>query len=107
MPEHSIRARAGGARHTVKVTAEGIYDMSGVDPRPICSVPTKRPVGMRRLPFVRPRHARTILVGVDPRYRAAMARQGFKWAENHQAAEAGLINDSTADALQKTQLVSC
>ena len=47
----------------------------------------------------------TILVGVDPRYRAALMRQGFKWAENRAAAEAGLIDDSVAEALQQTQLV--
>ena len=46
---------------------------------------------------------RTILAGVDPRYRAAMARQGFKWAANRADAEAGLIDDSPAEALQKTQ----
>src|SRR5262245_30883531 len=95
--------------HTVKV-AEGIYDMSGVDPETYLFGINKAAGGYAEgFHSYDPDAHPTILVGVDPRYRAAMARQGFKWAENRAAAEAGLIDDSVADALQKTQFapVSC
>ena len=82
--------------HTVKV-GEGIYDMSGVDPETYLFGTNKAAGGYAdNFHEYDPDTHRTILVGVDPRYRAAMARQGFKWAENRQAAEDGLIDDSTA-----------
>jgi LVIVD repeat len=91
--------------NTIRV-AEGIYDMSGVDPDTYLFGANKAAGGYGEdFHSYDPDAHRTILVGVDPRYRAALMRQGFKWAESRAAAEAGLIDDSVAEALQQTQLV--
>ena len=48
----------------------------------------------------------TILVGVDPRYRQALMRLGFKWAADLASAQAGIVDDSPAPALQATAIAA-
>ena len=74
--------------NTVKV-AEGIYDRAGVEPESFL-------FGIRRaaggysegdhFQIQDPEAHRTILVGVDVRYRQAMEKQGFKWAADRASA---------------------
>jgi choice-of-anchor B domain-containing protein len=40
------------------------------------------------------------LLGIDPRYRLAMAKQGFTWAASRENAESGIFDNSTPPALQ-------
>ena len=48
-----------------------------------------------------------ILIATEPaRYRAAMAKQGFKWAADRAAAERGVVDVSPAPALQSAQAAS-
>lgn len=91
--------------HTVKV-AEGIYDMAGVDPETFLFGLRKATGGYSEDDHFQeqdPDANRTILVGVDSRYRHAMAKQGFKWAADRASASAGVVDDSPAAALQATQ----
>jgi choice-of-anchor B domain-containing protein len=93
--------------NTVKVAA-GIYDMSGVEPETFLFGTTKAAGGYTpddRYAWADPDVNLTILVGVDPRYRQPMARQGFKWAADRASAAAGQIDTSVAEALQATQAV--
>jgi choice-of-anchor B domain-containing protein len=94
--------------NTVKVAA-GIYDMSGVAPEGFLFGSVKAAGGYAEADHFGVQNEDgnpTILVGVDPAYRLAVQRQGFKWARDRAAAEAGLIDDSPAPALQATQVVS-
>jgi hypothetical protein len=90
--------------NTIKV-AEGIYDVTGVDPESflfglIHAQGGYEPGGHfeERDPELHP----TILVGVDPRYRQAMIHLGFKWAATIADANRGIVDDSPAAALQAT-----
>lgn len=102
------KAQAG---NTVKAAA-GIYDMTGVDPDTFLFGSIKAAGGYSPDDHFHDQDAdahRTILVGVDPRYRAAMMKQGFTWAADRAAAEKGLVDNSPAPALQAVQsaVTSC
>jgi choice-of-anchor B domain-containing protein len=92
--------------NVTKVTA-GIYDMTGVDPESFLFGTIKAAGGFGEAdhfhasdPLANP----TILLGVDPRYRQPMAKQGFLWASDRVAAEQGRFEDGTGTAaLQSTQ----
>jgi choice-of-anchor B domain-containing protein len=91
--------------NTVKVAA-GIYDMSGVEPETFLFGTIKAAGGYREDDHFAVQDSAanpTILVGVDLRYRQAMARQGFQWAADLASAQAGIIDTSVAEALQSTQ----
>jgi choice-of-anchor B domain-containing protein len=93
--------------NTVKV-ATGIYDLSGVDPESFLFGTIKAAGGFSpddHYAWADPDANPTIIVGVDTRYRAALMRQGFQWAANVAAAQAGLVDTSPAPALQSTQFV--
>jgi choice-of-anchor B domain-containing protein len=93
--------------NTVKVAA-GIYDMSGVEPETFLFGTTKAAGGYTpddHYAWADGDVNLTILVGVDPRYRQPMVRQGFKWAADYASAVAGQIDTSVAEALQATQAV--
>jgi choice-of-anchor B domain-containing protein len=93
--------------HTVKV-AEGIYDMTGVDPERFLFGVGKAAGGYSEEDHFQsqdPDAHPTILIGVDERYRQPMAKQGFKWAADRASAVAGLIGTNQAAALQATQAV--
>jgi len=92
--------------NTVKVAA-GIYDLSGVDPETYLFGVRHAQGGYEpgghfdeQDPDAHP----TILVGVDPRYRQAVMRLGFKWAADLASAQAGIVDDSPAAALQATAI---
>ena len=90
--------------NTVKVAA-GIYDMSGVDPENFLFGPVKAAGGYSEDEHFHdydPELYRTILIGVDRRYRQALAKQGFKWAADRASAERGIVDDSPAPALQSS-----
>jgi choice-of-anchor B domain-containing protein len=96
------QAQAG---NTVKVGA-GIYDMSGVDPESFLFGTNKAAGGYREDDHFHdsdPDANRTILIGVDARYRSAMAKQGFTWAADRASAERGLVDTTPAPALQSVQ----
>jgi choice-of-anchor B domain-containing protein len=91
--------------NTVKV-AEGIYDMTGLDPENFLFGTRKAAGGYSEddhFQLQDPDAHQTILFGVDARYRHAMQKQGFKWAADRAAAELGIIDNSPAAALQATQ----
>src|SRR5687767_7539999 len=99
-----LQAEAG---HTVKV-AEGIYDMSGVDPESFLFGVRKAAGGYSEEDHFQsqdPDAHQTILIGVDERYRQPMAKQGFKWAADRASAVLGRIGTNIAAALQATQAV--
>jgi hypothetical protein len=91
--------------NTVRVAA-GIYDMTGVDPESFLFGTRMARGGYSEddhFSVSEPDANRTILLGVDTRYRAAMAKQGFKWAADRASAERGVVDESLAPALQSTQ----
>lgn len=91
--------------NTVKV-AEGIYDMTGVEPESFLFGTLKAAGGYSEddhFQIQDPDARRTILVGVDVSYRGAMEKQGFKWAADYASAALGIIDNSPAAALQSTQ----
>lgn len=93
--------------NTVKV-AEGIYDMSGVDPETFLFGVKHAQGGYEQgghFDLQDPDAYPTILVGVDARYRQATMRFGFKWAPDLASAQLGLVDDSPAPALQATAIV--
>lgn len=90
--------------NTVRV-AQGIYDMTGVDPESFLFGAIKARGGFSEADEFHEEDADTfqsILIGVDGRYRQAMAKQGFKWAASRANAEQGLVDNSPAPALQAT-----
>ncbi len=95
--------------NSVKVGA-GIYDMSGVDPASFLFGRNKAEGGFAadgHFDASDPRANPTILVGVDPRYMQALAKQGFMWAADRTFAEAGwYVDGSGLTALQSTQLAA-
>lgn len=93
--------------NTVKVAA-GIYDMSGVEPETFLFGVIHAQGGYEpggHFDSQDPSAYPTILVGVDPRYRQAAMRFGFKWAPDLGSALLGLVDDSPAPALQATAVV--
>jgi choice-of-anchor B domain-containing protein len=93
------------AGNTVKV-AEGIYDMTGVDPESFLFGLRKAAGGYDEEDHFQvqdPDAHQTILIGVDERYRQPMEKQGFKWAADRASATAGVIATSPAAALQVVQ----
>ena len=91
--------------NTVKVAA-GIYDMSGVEPDTFLFGTIKAAGGYNaddHYATPAPDSNPTILVGVDARYRQAMAKQGFQWAADLASAQSGLVDTSAAPALQGAQ----
>jgi choice-of-anchor B domain-containing protein len=95
------------AGNTVKV-AEGIYDMTGVAPESFLFGVSKAAGGYSEEDHFQaqdPDAHRTILIGVDERYRQPLEKQGFKWAADLASAQAGIIATSPAAALQSTQAV--
>jgi choice-of-anchor B domain-containing protein len=93
--------------NTVKVAA-GIYDLSGVDPESFLFGATHAKGGYEPGGHFDRQDAQaypTILVGVDPRYRQAMMRHGFRWSPDLASAQMGIVDDSPAPALQATAFV--
>jgi len=94
--------------NTVKVAA-GNYDMSGIEPESYLFGVNHAQGGYepgghfdRQDPDAYP----TILVGVDPRYRQAAMRLGFKWAADLASAQQGIVDDGPAPALQATAIAA-
>src|SRR5262245_2196537 len=91
--------------NTVKVGA-GIFDLSGVDPETFLHGPVHATGGYGDADHYyesRPLAVQSIVVGVDARYRNALAVRGFYWAENKAAAQRNEISFAGGEALQKTQ----
>ena len=88
--------------NTVKVSA-GIYDVANLDPEEFLFGGRKAAGGYSGLTEFEPQdaiHNRTILLGVEPRYRQALAKQGFTWAADRASAESGIFDNSRPPALQ-------
>jgi len=97
-----------GPGNTVKV-AEGIYDVTGIDPERFLFGAVHAQGGYEpgghfeaRDPDLYP----TILVGVDPGYRLQLMHLGFKWSADLESARLGIVDDSPADALQASALAA-
>ncbi len=103
--QYALAVAAPG--NTVKVAA-GIYDMSGVDPESFLFGVVHAQGGYEPGGHFDVQDADaypTILVGVDPRYRQAAMRFGFKWSPDMASAQQGIVDDSPAPALQATAIV--
>lgn len=97
-----------GPGNTIKV-AEGIYDVTGIDPERFLFGTVHAQGGYEpgghfeaRDPDLYP----TILVGVDPAYRLQVMHLGFKWAADLESARLGIVDESPAQALQATALAA-
>ncbi len=97
-----------GPGNTIKV-AEGIYDVTGIDPERFLFGTVHAQGGYEpgghfeaRDPDVYP----TILVGVDPKYRLQLMHLGFKWSADLESARLGIVDDSPAESLQATALAA-
>jgi len=93
--------------NTVKVGA-GIFDLSGVDPETFVHGPVHATGGYGDADHYyesRPLEVQSIVVGVDARYRNALAARGFYWAENKAAAQRNEISFAGGTALQQAQAV--
>jgi choice-of-anchor B domain-containing protein len=91
--------------NTVKVGA-GIFDLSGVDPETFLHGPVHATGGYGDADHYyesRPLAVQSIVVGVDARYRNALAVRGFYWAESAAAAQRNEISFAGGTALQQTQ----
>lgn len=98
--QYALRQAESG--HTVKVAA-GIYDASDLDPNELFFGGKRAAGGYSEASHYETQSRvenRTVLLGVDSRYRQAMMRQGFSWAVDRASAERGLFDDSTPAALQ-------
>ncbi len=109
-PCRSIQYALGIAEpgNTVKVAA-GIYDMSGVEPESFLFGVNHAQGGYEpggHFDHQDPDAYPTILVGVDPRYRQALMRLGFKWAADLASAQQGIVDDSPAAPLQATAVAA-
>src|SRR5688572_22101438 len=94
--------------HTVKVGA-GIFDLSGVAPETFLHGPVHATGGYGDADHYyesRPLAVQSIVVGVDARYRNALAVRGFYWAESADAARRGVFTFAGGAALQETQAVA-
>jgi choice-of-anchor B domain-containing protein len=97
-----------GPGNTLKV-AEGIYDVTGVDPERFLFGTVHAQGGYEpgghfqaRDPELYP----TILVGVIPKYRLQLMHLGFKWSADLESARLGIVDDSPAAALQTTAIAA-
>jgi len=91
--------------NTLKVGA-GIFDLTGVDPETFLHGPVHATGGYGDADHYyesRPLAVRSIVVGVNARYRNALAVRGFYWAESKAAAERNEISLAGGTALQQTQ----
>jgi choice-of-anchor B domain-containing protein len=91
--------------NTVKVAA-GIYDVTGIDPESYLFGTIHAAGGYSPEAHFHaqdPDAYKTILVGVDPKYRQAMGRLGFKWSADMASARSGIVDETPAPALQATQ----
>jgi choice-of-anchor B domain-containing protein len=91
--------------NTVKVAA-GIYDVTGIDPESYLFGTIHAAGGYspaERFHVRDPDVYKTILVGVDPKYRQAMGRLGFKWSADMASARSGIVDETPAPALQAVQ----
>jgi choice-of-anchor B domain-containing protein len=89
--------------NTVKVGA-GIFDLSGIDPETYLHGPVHATGGYDGLDHYfesRPFEVRSIVTGVDARYKRALAVRGFHWAESRAAAVRGVVSFGDGPALQK------
>jgi choice-of-anchor B domain-containing protein len=80
--------------NTVKVGA-GIFDLTGVDPNTFLHGPVHATGGYDATDHFlesRPLRVRSIVTGVDARYRHALAVRGFYWAESAAAAAANVVS---------------
>ena len=80
--------------NTVKVGA-GIFDLTGIDPETYLHGPVHATGGYDELDHYlesRPSQVRSIVTGVDARYRHALAVRGFHWAESAAAARRGVVS---------------
>ena len=80
--------------NTVKV-GSGIFDLSGIDPETFVHGPVHATGGYDELDHFlesRPLQVRSIVTGVDARYKHALAVRGFYWAESAAAAERGVVS---------------
>jgi choice-of-anchor B domain-containing protein len=88
--------------NTVKVGA-GIFDLSGIDPESYLHGPVHATGGYDELDHYlesRPLAVRSVVTGVDARYKHALAVRGFHWAESVAAARHGVVSFGAAPALQ-------
>ena len=91
--------------NTIKVGA-GIFDLTGVDPETFVHGPVHATGGYGEADHYyesRPLEVQSIVVGVDARYRNALAVRGFYWAASMAAAERNEISLAGGAALQETQ----
>jgi choice-of-anchor B domain-containing protein len=91
--------------NTVKVGA-GVFDLSGLDPERFLYGPIRATGGYDDADHYfesRPTTVRSIVVGVDARYRNALAVRGFYWAKSAAAAARGEISLGGGVALQAAQ----
>ena len=94
--------------NTIKV-AEGIYDVTGVNPESFLFGVVHAQGGYEpggHFEDRDPQANATILVGVDPRYRQAMMHLGFQWAATIEDARNGIVDNSPAPALQATAIAA-
>jgi choice-of-anchor B domain-containing protein len=95
------------AGNTVKVAA-GIYDAWDLDPDQLFFGGKRAAGGYAEGSHYQTQDRianRTVLIGVDSRYRQAIMRQGFTWAVDRASAERGLFDDSTPATLQSKAAV--
>jgi choice-of-anchor B domain-containing protein len=79
--------------NTVKVGV-GIFDLAGIDPETFLHGPVHAAGGYDELDDYtesRPLQVRSIVTGVDARYRHTLAVRGFYWAESAAAARRGVV----------------
>lgn len=91
--------------NTLKVGA-GVFDLSGVDPETFLHGPVHATGGYGDADHYyesRPLEVQSIVVGVDAKYRNALAVRGFYWAESKAAAQRNEISFAAGTALQQTQ----
>lgn len=88
--------------NTVRVAA-GIYSVGDLDPEQFLFGGRRAAGGYSAATEFEIQDAaanRTVLLGIDARYRLAMAKQGFTWAASRENAECGIFDNSTPSALQ-------
>lgn len=98
--QYALRQAAPG--NTVRVAA-GIYSAEDLDPEQFLFGSRKATGGFSAATEFEIQDAianRTVLLGVDPRYRLAMAKQGFTWAATRADAESGIFDLTPPPALQ-------
>lgn len=102
--QYALRQAEPG--NTVKVGA-GIFDLTGVDPETFLHGTVHAQGGYDGIDHYtesRPLEVRSIVVGVDARYRHTLAVRGFYWAESMDAARRNVVSFD-GPALQATAAV--